>query len=910
RCTSGEGLAHALFDALGALFEASQALERDFAARLAHWSADVARRVATQLDAHKRSRRLQSFDDLLRNLAGALAADGGAALAAALRARYAAALIDEFQDTDPLQYGIFEAIYADSTQPRYFVGDPKQAIYAFRGADVQAYLRARREAQAAFTLGVNRRSVPELVGAVNALFRHDDPFLIRDIEFLPVDACTPQAQLIVEGEVPRGALQCWFLAREAGEKAIAKGVAGQRAIEATANDIARLLRLAGEGGAGLRGKQTRSLAGRDIAVLVNTHEQARRIKAALVARGIASVTYGQDSVYHSEEAIEMARVIAAVAEPTREVLLRAALATEMLGRDAATIDAYADDGAEWEALLDRFVSYQRLAREHGFIRMWRSLLVDEGVAARVLALPNGDRRMTNLQHLADLLHQAASEAGADLETLVRLLAQARTRPVGEAEAQQLRLESDEHLVQVLTLHAAKGLEFAVVYCPFLWDGRLRGDHDEWLRFHDTQGGLAFDLGSTQREAHQQRAREEELGERLRLAYVALTRAKHRCVFVWGAINEADTSALAWLLHGDAMVPADRIAALSERFTELGDTDLRAALMARSEASGGALALCDIPLAHVEHAQDVSTATPIALSARRFGAAIPAPWRVSSFSGLIASHEREAPDYDALLHAGQHRIHEPAAADTLFALPGGAHIGTLVHQLFERIDFERAQDAQVAALVHAKLAEFDVDPRWAPVLERMLADVVTTPLDESGALRLDRISTAQRLIELEFVFPVGDPQLRELRDALDPLRAQGSRLPESIGRLVLAPARGFIRGFVDLVFEFEGRYYLADYKSNWLGNRHEDYAPAQLATAMSEAFYDLQYLLYTVALHRYLRLRIRDYDYDRHFGGVYYLFVRGMQPQHGCSSGVYATRPEKVLIERLDALLARTESCLA
>jgi exodeoxyribonuclease V beta subunit len=150
----------------------------------------------------------------------------------------------------------------------------------------------------------------------------------------------------------------------------------------------------------------------------------------------------------------------------------------------------------------------------------------------------------------------------------------------------------------------------------------------------------------------------------------------------------------------------------------------------------------------------------------------------------------------------------------------------------------------------------------------------------------------------------------LRDALDPLRAQGSRLPESIGRLVLAPARGFIRGFVDLVFEFERRYYLADYKSNWLGNRHEDYAPAQLAAAMSEAFYDLQYLLYTVALHRYLRLRIRDYDYDRHFGGVYYLFVRGMQPQHGCSSGVYATRPEKVLIERLDALLARTESCLA
>ncbi len=905
RCAGNEAPAHALFDALGALFDAWQALTNGFVARFAHWSVDVARRVAVQLGAHKRARRLQSYDDLLRDLADALAAEGGAALARLLRERYAAALIDEFQDTDPLQYGIFEAIYAGSDRPRYFVGDPKQAIYAFRGADVQAYLRARCEAQAAFTLSVNRRSVPPLVDAVNALFRHGDPFLAREIEFRPVDACPPQAALMIDGEAQEK-LQCWFLAREADNKPIAKGVAGERAVEAVAGDVARLLRLAQTGGATLQGKQTRPLIGRDIAVLVDTHEQARRVKAALAARGIASVTYGQDSVYHSEEAAGMARVLAAVAEPTREALLRAALATEMLGRDAAALDALAEDGVEWEALLDRFVGYQRLAREHGFIRMWRSLLMDEGVAARVLALPNGERRMTNLQHLADLLHQTVGETGADLESLARLLAQARTRPIGEAEAQQLRLESDEHLVQVLTLHAAKGLEFAVVYCPFLWDGRLRSTQEDWLRFHDERGRLAFDLGSDRIEAHRLRAQHDELGENLRLVYVALTRAKHRCVVVWGAINEAETSALAWLLHGDGAASGDRIAALRERFRALSDGGLRAALLERGERCDGAIALCDLPEEAGLSVQAESPAAAPGFAARRFEGRIPAPWRVSSFSGLIAAQEREAPDYDALPHAVAPRSAEPAPPDTLFALPRGARIGTLIHQLFESIDFAWPQGAPV----RAKLAEFDVDARWAPVLGRMLADVVATPLDDAGALRLDRVDTARRLVELEFVFPVGEAQLHALRDALAPLRAAGSRLPESIGRLVLPPARGFIRGFVDLVFEFEGRYYIADYKSNWLGNRYEDYAPARLAAAMSESFYDLQYLLYTVALHRHLRLRLPGYDYERHFGGVYYLFVRGMQPALGCRSGVYAARPPGEMIEGLDRLFTRTERCLA
>lgn len=886
----GEPPKHALFDALAEW----QRLHMAFAARLAHWTVATARAVDAELQAQKKQSGLQSYDDLLRNLEQALAVSGDRALAKALRRRYGAALIDEFQDTDPRQYGIFEAIYSGTEQPRYFVGDPKQAIYAFRGADVQAYLRARRAAHTGFTLQSNRRSTPHLVRALNALYETNaNAFYVADIEYEVVKAAGRPAALRIEGENNPAALRCWFMSREETDKPIAKGSAGERAIEATADEIARLLVLGKEDRAQLRGeRETRSLSGGDIAVLTRTHTQAQEVRAALALRGVASVTYGQDNVFHSEEAAELACILAAIAEPAREDLLRAALATKILGRDAQALEALTESVSVWEALLERYAGYQELARKQGFMRMWRSLLADEGVPARLLGLPQGERRLTNLQHLADLVHAEADEQAFDLESLLRYLDRRRAEEANKTDNQQLRLESDENLVRILTVHAAKGLEFSIVFCPFLWDVPQNSRPDEVLRFHDAKGERAFDLDSSDCTAHLARAKEEAFAERLRTAYVALTRAKQRCVFVWGGVKAAEESALAWLLHGAGL-------ASPQDLKLPDDAALRAALAGVAERSDGAMAVLDWP-AH--SALLAVTASPAQrLSARVFDSLPPRARRLSSFSGLIAVQEREASDYDALSIAGT-STDISDAADNLLALPGGVRTGTLIHQLFEGIDFRAARGAAVTNLVRRKLVEFDFEPRWAAALERMLADVVATPLNEKGSLRLDRITPEQRIVEMEFLFPVGETVLPALREALAPLRAQGSRLPDAIGRTVIAPAQGFIRGFIDLVFELDGRYYLADYKSNRLGMRLEDYAPTALAEAMHASWYDLQYLLYTLALHRHLRLRLPDYDYETHFGGVYYLFVRGMSPEQGAARGVYFTQPAREMIEALDRLL--------
>ncbi|HKY02625.1 MAG TPA: UvrD-helicase domain-containing protein, partial [Burkholderiales bacterium] len=594
---AGEGTPpeHPFFEALGCWHTAHLRLLDAFNARLAHWTVSLAHQVDARLRTYKQERRLQSYDDLLRELDEALNGEGGTVLAAGLHRRYAAALIDEFQDTDPRQYGIFEKIYAGTDALRCFVGDPKQAIYSFRGADVHAYLRARHEAQSGFTLGVNRRSVPPLVGALNRLFgANPRAFIEKGIEFLPVDPIPADESLHIEAEIETASLQCWFMAREGEEKQITKGRAHVLAAESAAEEIARLLTLSAQGRACMRGSHgERRLAGRDIAVLVRKHSQASRVREALAARGVASVTYGQDSVYRSAEAVELTRVLRGIAEVSREDLLIAALGTELLGRGARALVALREDDAAWAGIVERFAGYHSIAQEQGFIRMWRKLLADENVPARLLSFADGARRLTNVQHLADLLHQAACDEGLDLEQLVRLLEREAAVEGNKVEAHQLRLESDENLVQILTVHTAKGLEFPIVFCPYLWDDKVK--EGELVSFH-LNDMPAVDLGSTELETHRLIAKEEELAERLRLAYVALTRAKHRCVFAWGAAKDAEDSALAWLLHGK---DCESGAALVDRFKEFSDAQLRGVLEQLVDQSEGAFSVRPCPQGFAE-----------------------------------------------------------------------------------------------------------------------------------------------------------------------------------------------------------------------------------------------------------------------------------------------------------------------
>jgi len=888
----------ALLDALAALEAGNRAADAHLLVRFLDYCRD-------EVGRRKRERAMQSYDDLLLGLRDALRGEGGPALATALRARYKAALIDEFQDTDPIQAEVLQRIWGASDQPLYLVGDPKQAIYGFRGADVFAYLSSKADLSTRFTLAVNQRSDPPLLNAVSAFFSGASRFLIPEIAFTPVAATDrPRPELRIEDS--RRPLTLWCVTPEAGEN---KDAIRRRIAAAVAGDIARLLALSREERATILEPErgTRRLAMSDIAVLVSTHAEGDIVRDALAATGIASVTYGADSVYRTRESEDLERILRAVAEPGREALLRAALATQTLGMDAATLAALATDGADWEGWVTRFREYHDLARTRGFVRMWRELALREDIAGRLLARADGERRMTNMAHLVELLHRRAESEGLDLAQLARVLAHARETSIQDPDAEQLRLESDEDLVNILTVFRAKGLEFPVIYCPFLWDGFQQSARDGAVVCHPNgaKGGAVVDLGGPDSEAHRKIAAAEELAGDLRLAYVALTRARHRCTIAWGALPQSDSSPLAWLLLGPETPVEDPVGDLRVAFERLDESGMSARLDRLVLDAKGALGIAPLPDMDTSPVKSGPTPPP-AVVARSFKASVAPAWRVSSFSGLVARKADEMPDYDPVRTA----IAAPrqAGGEDAFGLPRGVRLGTALHKVLESLDFAEGDDARIGTAVRRELAQAGVDVSWANVAARVVADVIATPLDASGFALRD-IARANRVDELEFTYPVRDAPASELADALAPMRAIGSRIPEAIGSLVLAPGRGFMRGFIDLVFARDGRYFIADYKSNWLGDAIEDYAPNRLEATMGDAFYDLQYLVYAVALHRLLATRLQGYDYERHFGGVFYLFLRGMRPVCGPSFGVYFARPAAALVGALDACLAPSEPLL-
>ena len=861
--------------------------------------------LARTLEVRKSERRVLFFDDLLVHLDRALSGPAGGALVERLRRQYPAALIDEFQDTDAVQYRIFRAVYADAPETALFlIGDPKQAIYGFRGADVFTYLRAGRDVDprsGRFTLTHNWRSSTPFVQAVNTLFaRVERPFLFEDIPFHPAVAAGKGDRAPLEVQGPDGlrapaALSLGFLGREEpapGKEApgvLGKGVAQERAAAACAEAIAEWLDLGEAGRARLEG---RALEAADLAVLVRDRYEAEAVRRALARVGVASVHYSRESVYASEEAGELAQLLAALAAPEDAGLMRAALATRLLGRGAEEIAALAGDEEAWEATGERFRAWAADGQAHGLMAMLQRVLEESGAAGRILAAPGGERRLTNLLQLAELL-QGEAGAWAGFETVLRTLTAAREGAEGGAEEEQLRLESDEKLVRIVTLHRSKGLEYPVVFLPFPWSAK-DGPGSLPVRFHDpASGALQADLASPPDPRHVAIAERERLAEELRLLYVGLTRARYRCVLTWGAVNGADATALAYLLHG----PVGERAALAS----LGDAEVRAALEALAADAAGTIEVSALAPPR-ELARRPAPPRGQALAARAFAGRIDRSWRVASFSGLAGGRESERPDHDAAMGVSAGGVGPVAdrGAATFFDFPRGTRAGTCLHALLEALDFPSARGEGLARTVADQLARFGFAPEWQGVVAGALEGVLDTPLDGEG-LRLRGVDRAHRLDELEFWYPLARVSTAALEGTI--ARFAGYRREDP--RFTFSPVRGLMHGFLDLVFEWAGRYYLADYKSTFLGGRPEDYAPGRLAAAMGEHRYDLQYLVYTVALHRFLGTRIPDYDYERHFGGVYYLFLRGLDPATGPRRGVYFARPPLALVEALDALFAGT-----
>jgi exodeoxyribonuclease V beta subunit len=897
--------AHPFFRAAEALVEALRTLYDGFVVQgLLRGAVDHVRR---ELPRRKEALRVQSFDDLLSALDAALRGPRARALKARIAGRFRAALIDEFQDTDPVQYRIFDSLFRDGVL--LLVGDPKQSIYAFRGADVFSYMAGVDAAAARYTLGENRRSDPSLVEAVNTIFaRAKEPFFFDKIGFHPVVAHAKEDRLALG----RGgaALELLFVEREEGQKTIAKDdLPGM-----VAREISRFL----ASGAKVEG---RAVVAGDIAVLTRSNRQARLVQAELRQLKIPTALSGDESVFESEEAAEVELLLRAVLEPTRAGAVRAALATAVAGLSADELVGLESDEAAWDGRCEAFRSWSTHWSEHGFIHAYRRMLTELGAEARLLALVDGERRMTNLLHLGELLHGAASRERLAPSALVRWLGLMRadqqlTKELG-SEASEVRLESDAHAVKLLTIHKSKGLEYPIVYCPSLWEQRLPAVADVAIAFHDPARDLALtidvnpgkDCASLTAAIHECRAEDQ------RLLYVALTRAKHRCVIVWGRTPGGKTCSLAYTLHQPPTPsPTTSLAeAVSARFKELTDAELMSDLAALVAASGGTIAVRRFEDGPAARYVDAAPRTG-ELQARRFERARVDTWfRVGSFSALASGRrapstpEKEGKDRDEADEASPDAAGAalpPAEPVILHAFPRGTKAGTMLHALLEDHDFTSPDHAALRALASDKLAASGYPSEaWSDVLAAGVRAMLDTPLDDAG-LALSRVPRARRIDELEFVFPVARQRKVLTAAALAGAFAAHASpaVPASYAARVrglgFLPLEGFLKGYIDLVFEHEGRFYVVDYKSNHLGDAPTDYALPKLVEAMMEHDYFLQYHLYALAVHRWLEQRKRGYDYDAHFGGVLYLFARGMSPGHAPGTGVFRDRPSRALIGAL------------
>ncbi|HBU8027528.1 TPA: exodeoxyribonuclease V subunit beta [Klebsiella pneumoniae] len=869
----GEPPVHPLFSAVESLLASSLTLTDLVLARA---MVEIRDAVARE----KRRRGELGFDDMLSRLDEALRGDSGETLASAIRQRFPVAMIDEFQDTDPQQYRIFRRIWRRQPETALLlIGDPKQAIYAFRGADIFTYMKARGDVAAHYTLDTNWRSSPGMVGSVNRLFSlSDNPFMFHEIPFLPVKAAAKNKGLrftVDAADVP--AMNVWLMPGDT----VGSGDYQTFMAQLCATQIRDWLS-AGQRGRALlwRGETSRPVQASDITVLVRNRLEAAQVREALQTLGIPSVYLSnRDSVFETLEAQELLWLLQAVLAPERENTLRSALATSMFGLTALDIENLNQDEQAWDALVEEFSEYRQIWRQRGVMPMLRALMTARHIAENLLATRGGERRLTDILHISELLQEAASQLESE-HALVRWLAQHIAEPDSNAASQQMRLESDKHLVQIVTIHKSKGLEYPLVWLPFT--ARFRKQDQAF--YHDRETFAAvLDLG--QDEASLELAEAERLAEDLRLLYVALTRAVWHCSLGVAPLSSRKSgnsdfhlSALGRLLQaGEAMDAAG----LAARLADFCHGDIALQIPGELDLTPWQAPAATIPR----------------LSARELQRRIADDWRVTSYSGLqqhgFSGGQDLLPRLDVDAAGVGEVVEEPQLTPHQF--PRGAAPGTFLHSLFEELDFTQPVPEGWMA---EKLQLSGFDAQWAPVLTDWLGGVLKTRLPGPD-IALNQLAARDKQVEMAFYLPIAQLLTAERLDALirqyDPLSADTPPLD-------FRQVRGMLKGFIDLVFRHEGRYYLLDYKSNWLGEDREAYTRPAMEQAMRAHRYDLQYQLYSLALHRYLRHRLADYDYDRHFGGVIYLFLRGMDGQEG-GQGIFTTRPVRPLIDGLDQLFA-------
>ncbi len=851
----------------------------------------------------KRQRRVQTYDDLVDGVARALRGPQAGVLARRLRDQYAIALVDEFQDTDDRQWSIFSSVFGqgelardNGLQPALFlIGDPKQAIYGFRGGDVRTYLAAAGTAEDAPPLAHNFRSRPGVLGAIDALYAqagYDSAFLTEGIAFHRVQPGTQRSDDDLQRDgAPAPALTLWQAPPPPpSDKGKQKPWSADRAREmCTAACVAAIRDWLAAGRAGTASVCGRPLQAGDIAVLVRSHGEATRMQQALAAVGIPAVAAGKQSLFATAEAQELLALLQALLDPGDDSRLRAALATVLIGQDAGAIAALASEGERHRQWQQHALDWRERWQRGGPLALVGELAAANG--QRLLALVDGERRLSNYLQLAELLQEADARALGP-HGLVDWLARRIAAADSSDEAQLLRLESDARRVQIVTLHKSKGLEYPLVFLPYVGIGRNDNGAGRHCVAHDPDSGRCLQWRVDKEDPGWRQAetawKQEQRAEDARLLYVGLTRAEHALWIATGAFHQHDRTALA------AMVGKP------------GELQARAP---------GNIVIDDTPPpAHIARLPlvDEGTVPPARTPQRR----VVPEWWVYSFTQLANADAGVAHDTlaSATVESGG-GSDEPASSEVATVVAetqpfdprfAGNRFGVVMHDVFERCDFnawchwqpgQPAPEGQGGAILEALQRGGYAEDELADgisMLTALVGHTLTVRLPEQTCLAT--VPGHDRRNEMEFHFAMRPTRVEALLDLLHRHGVVSER--QAFG--ARQRLEGLMTGLIDLTYLHDGRWYVLDYKSNRLPSYDAD----ALARAMAHSEYELQALIYTVALHRWLRFRLGEaYDYARDFGGVRYLFCRGLDAARDPSPGVHAWRFDPALVDGVDALFA-------
>ncbi len=893
---------HEIFDLAQVLCEQADAMVAMLDRYLSGLKKEFLESAKVDFPGLKRKNNILYFDDLLTRAREALGGSGGVKLADILRRQYSAVLVDEFQDTDPIQYAIIQSVFtkkADDGQNSaiFYIGDPKQAIYSFRGADIHAYLRAQKNVDARHFMTYNWRSETSLINALNLFFgKPSKPFFYGDIGYLPVlPPDKPKTTVMISPGGESAGLHWWFVPGDEDGKPLGVTAARSLIVRAVIGEIAGLLNDGRKREALIDEKP---LCAGDIAILVRTNRQAITFRKALLKSGIPSVVYSAESVFASDEAHDFRLLMLGIIHHEDESYVLAALTTPFFDCTVEDLVLISPDDGRMQSTMTQFRQLRESWRQKGFLTMILELMEQEDVRVRIASRPDGERRLTNYLHLAQLLFQAQREGRLHPSDLLIRLDEMIMAQDNKLEDHEQKLETDRNCVKIVTIHKSKGLEYPIAFCPFGWESGKGHDSLTPVCFHDEKNNwqAVADTGSDDLAENQERASNEALAEDCRLLYVALTRAKNRCYFVWGNIRDVQRSAATYLFCRNYFDDAKR---------NPSDEEMLEAM--RSFACG---APDDIKISNIiapeEAVLHISEKENVKIAPMEFKGILDQRWKIASYTYLSKAAQDEM-EWDEQTVYGSDRK-EIADGQGMLQFPPGATSGILLHEILEKIDFTRVDDDRTKSIIKNALEKFNYDSQWQASISDMLRELTLAELTPPGSrkFKLSDIGSASCLRETEFYFPLQEISSSKILSILERQPIAGKMKQNR--KLNFSHVKGYLKGFIDLIFEHDGRYYLADWKSNDLSDRYEGYTQNKLEQEIFSAFYDLQYLIYSVALDLYLKKRLPDYDYEKHFGGVYYFFLRGIHLIDGESEGIYFDRPDKNLIQKLTKTMLDQAHC--